>query len=197
MIILLNNTNTSTLITIDLLKCSRRSGSRPPEMDHFPIWIINDSWSTLFKSFIVITVKWHSDPLNTKEKHTSLLVSFTNKKVQEREGVWSFAEWHIKQSSAVNDWYRSMLRLPSIVLQAMSYSTFIFAQASVPEMVIPYVIVGQGAINVLSSIVAVSRESTSWCLKIIHSNLGQKRRPICRNERSSVICTSWNKMSRN
>ncbi|WAR14416.1 GTR1-like protein [Mya arenaria] len=38
---------------------------------------------------------------------------------------------------------------------AMSYSTFIFSQASVPENIIPYVIVGQGAINVISSIFAV------------------------------------------
>ena len=38
----------------------------------------------------------------------------------------------------------------------MSYSIFIFKQASVPEDSIPYVIVAQGAINVLATIVAVS-----------------------------------------
>ena len=38
----------------------------------------------------------------------------------------------------------------------MSYSLFIFEQASVPKDTIPYVIVGQGAINVLATIVAVS-----------------------------------------
>lgn len=38
---------------------------------------------------------------------------------------------------------------------AMSYSIFIFKQANVPEASIPYVIVAQGAINVLATIVAV------------------------------------------
>ncbi|KAH3817958.1 solute carrier family 2, facilitated glucose transporter member 1-like [Dreissena polymorpha] len=38
---------------------------------------------------------------------------------------------------------------------AMSYSSFIFSQANVPSATIPYVIVGQGAINVISSIFAV------------------------------------------
>ncbi|XP_045161537.2 solute carrier family 2, facilitated glucose transporter member 5-like isoform X2 [Mercenaria mercenaria] len=38
---------------------------------------------------------------------------------------------------------------------AMSYSSFIFKQAEVPEDTIPYVIVGQGAINVLATIVCV------------------------------------------
>lgn len=37
----------------------------------------------------------------------------------------------------------------------MSYSVFIFAQARVPEDYIPYVIVGTGAINVISTIIAV------------------------------------------
>ncbi|XP_052761204.1 solute carrier family 2, facilitated glucose transporter member 1-like isoform X2 [Mya arenaria] len=38
---------------------------------------------------------------------------------------------------------------------AMSYSTFIFKQATIPENTIPYVIVGQGAVNVLATIVCV------------------------------------------
>ena len=38
----------------------------------------------------------------------------------------------------------------------MSYSSFIFKQASVPEDSIPYVVVGQGAINVIATIIAVS-----------------------------------------
>lgn len=37
----------------------------------------------------------------------------------------------------------------------MSYSVFIFAQAKVPEDYIPYVIVGTGTINVISTIIAV------------------------------------------
>ena len=43
------------------------------------------------------------------------------------------------------------------MLQAMSYSVFIFEQASVPKDTIPYVIVAQGAINVLATIFAVSK----------------------------------------
>ena len=43
-----------------------------------------------------------------------------------------------------------------VTFQAMSYSVFIFKQANVPEDSIPYVIVAQGAINVLATIVAVS-----------------------------------------
>ena len=42
------------------------------------------------------------------------------------------------------------------MFQVMSYSVFIFKQANVPEDSIPYVIVVQGAINVLATIVAVS-----------------------------------------
>ncbi|KAL8597083.1 hypothetical protein ACOMHN_057572 [Nucella lapillus] len=38
----------------------------------------------------------------------------------------------------------------------MSYSSFIFAQANVPSNAIPYVIVGTGTINILTTIVAVS-----------------------------------------
>ena len=38
----------------------------------------------------------------------------------------------------------------------MSYSSFIFEQAQVPTKTIPYVVVGQGAINVLATIVCVS-----------------------------------------
>ncbi|KAL4220892.1 Solute carrier 2 [Mactra antiquata] len=38
---------------------------------------------------------------------------------------------------------------------AMAYSSFIFAQANVPEDIIPYVIVGQGAINAISTLISV------------------------------------------
>ncbi|XP_052274456.1 solute carrier family 2, facilitated glucose transporter member 1-like isoform X4 [Dreissena polymorpha] len=38
---------------------------------------------------------------------------------------------------------------------AMSYSTFIFKQATIAENIIPYVIVGQGAINVIATIICV------------------------------------------
>ena len=44
-----------------------------------------------------------------------------------------------------------------LILQAMSYSVFIFKQADVSEKSIPYVIIAQGVINVLATIVAVSR----------------------------------------
>ena len=49
----------------------------------------------------------------------------------------------------------------------MSYSSFIFRQANIPLDQIPYVIVGQGAVNVLATIVAV-RIIT---LNILHVNL--------------------------
>ena len=42
----------------------------------------------------------------------------------------------------------------------MAYSVFIFKQANVPEDTIPYVIVAQGAINVLGTIVTVSKALT-------------------------------------
>ncbi|XP_060565835.1 solute carrier family 2, facilitated glucose transporter member 1-like isoform X2 [Ruditapes philippinarum] len=38
---------------------------------------------------------------------------------------------------------------------AMSYSSFIFEQAQVPDQTIPYVVVGQGAINVIATIICV------------------------------------------
>lgn len=38
----------------------------------------------------------------------------------------------------------------------MAYSSFIFAQANVQEDIIPYVIVGQGAMNTLATVVSVS-----------------------------------------
>ncbi|XP_045161535.2 solute carrier family 2, facilitated glucose transporter member 1-like [Mercenaria mercenaria] len=38
---------------------------------------------------------------------------------------------------------------------AMAYSSFIYTQANVPDSVIPYVVVGQGAVNVISTIVSV------------------------------------------
>ena len=44
----------------------------------------------------------------------------------------------------------------TVIFQAMSYSMFIFRQASIPENNIPYVIVAQGAINVIATIVCVS-----------------------------------------
>lgn len=47
----------------------------------------------------------------------------------------------------------------------MSYSSFIFKQAEVPENTIPYVIVGQGAINVIATIVCVS---VRVCVSSIH-----------------------------
>ena len=52
------------------------------------------------------------------------------------------------------------------LLQVMSYSLFIFEQASVPKDTIPYVIVGQGAINVLATIVAVSTCLSVYCNRI-------------------------------
>lgn len=39
--------------------------------------------------------------------------------------------------------------------QAMAYSSFIYAQANVPDSVIPYVVVGQGAINTIFTLVSV------------------------------------------
>lgn len=51
------------------------------------------------------------------------------------------------------------------LFQAMSYSSFIFKQAEVPENTIPYVIVGQGAINVIATIVCVS---VRVCVSSIH-----------------------------
>lgn len=40
--------------------------------------------------------------------------------------------------------------------QVMSYSSFIFTQASVAEDVVQYAIVGNGTINVIATIIAVS-----------------------------------------
>ena len=37
----------------------------------------------------------------------------------------------------------------------MSYSGFIFEEAGIPRDAIPYVIVGQGAINMLATVIAV------------------------------------------
>lgn len=52
------------------------------------------------------------------------------------------------------------------MFQAMSYSSFIFKQASVPDDSIPYVVVGQGAINVIATIIAVSRKPSSRLFQI-------------------------------
>ena len=46
----------------------------------------------------------------------------------------------------------------------MSYSSFIFRQASIPLDTIPYVIVGQGTVNVLATISAVG---INTCLYIV------------------------------
>ena len=52
-----------------------------------------------------------------------------------------------------------------LILQVMSYSIFIFEQANTPKDIIPYVIVGQGAINVLATVFAVSFVFQSWIKK--------------------------------
>ena len=45
----------------------------------------------------------------------------------------------------------------------MSYSGFIFEEAGIPRDAIPYVIVGQGAINMLATVIAVCTVLSAKC----------------------------------